>query len=185
MWAHNASALVTVECAIELAGFGVSEFEFTRNRLFQTAPTNFFVHHLSWIFTSLIAIYCILFVPIHMTPVTFMHSLQIMFPLKPRSPPPLHLSMYTMTTLLCHWHPAPFTTSRQCTGASNEMTEATATPTIKLTLHSPLVCHRMLVHPLSLTCHLTGPPLISCMSTPQAIMLFASQAGGNQLRGQA
>ena len=24
MWAHNASALVTVECAIELAGFGVA-----------------------------------------------------------------------------------------------------------------------------------------------------------------
>jgi len=24
MWAHNASALITIECAIELAGFGVA-----------------------------------------------------------------------------------------------------------------------------------------------------------------
>jgi len=63
-----------------------------RNQLFQIAPTKFFVCHLSWIFTGLIAAVCILFVPSHDTCflINFIHY--SIAALRPWTPSPLILT---------------------------------------------------------------------------------------------
>ena len=81
----------------------VSEFEFTRNRLFQIAPANFFVRHLSWIFTGLIAVVCIIFVPSHDTCFLSFHLL-----CSPWTIPTLRLWTPSSHPLKPHlWHNPP------------------------------------------------------------------------------